>query len=43
MQTMEVNKDYRKTQEIESLEKKSKPVDEEKSIISDKTLITLEG
>ena len=42
---MEVNIDYWKTQERESLEeeKQSKPVDEDKSVISDKTLIALEG
>ena len=41
---MEVNKDYQKTREREPLEKeKSKPVDEDKSVISDKTLIALEG
>ena len=41
---MEGNKDYQKTQERESLEEeKSKLVDDDKSVISDKTLIALEG
>ena len=41
---MEVNRDYWKTQERESLEdEKSKPVDDDKSVISDKTLIAQEG
>ena len=41
---MEVNKDYQKTQETEPLEEeKSKPVDDDKSVISDKTLIVQEG
>ena len=41
---MEVNKDYQKTREREPLEEeKSKPVYEDKSVISDKTLIALEG
>ena len=41
---MERIKDYRKAQETELVEEKqSKPVDEDKSVISDKTLIALEG
>ena len=44
METMEVNKDHQKTQERETLEEeKSKPVDDDKSVISDKTLILREG
>ena len=44
METMEVNKDHQKTQEREPLEnEKSKPVDDDKSVISDKTLILQEG
>ena len=36
--------DYQKPQETELFEEKqSKPVDEDKSLISDKTLIALEG
>ena len=36
--------DYQKPQETELFkEKQSKPVDEDKSVISDKTLIALEG
>ena len=36
--------DYQKPQETEQVEEKqSKPVDEDKSVISDKTLIALEG
>ena len=36
--------DYQKPQETELVEEKqSKPVDEDKSVISDKTLIALEG
>ena len=41
---MEVNEDYNKTREREPLEKeKAKPVDEVKSVISDKILILQEG
>ena len=44
METVEVNRDYWKTQETELVEEnQSKPVDEDKSVISDKTLIALEG
>ena len=40
----ETIKDYQKPQETEVVEEKlSKPVDEDKSVISDKTLIALEG
>ena len=40
----ETIKDYQKPQETELFEEKqSKPVDEDKSVISDKTLIALEG
>ena len=41
---MEVNKDYQKTQEREPLEEeKSKPVDDDKSLNTDKILILQEG
>ena len=40
---MEGNKDYQKTQETEPLEEKSKPVDDDKSLSTDKTLILQEG
>ena len=41
---MEGNKDYQKTQERVPLEEvESKPVDQDKSVISDKTLILKEG
>ena len=40
---MEGNKDYRKTQKREPVEEKSKPVDDDKSLISDKTIILQEG
>ena len=44
MVTMERSKDYQKPPETELVEEKqSKPVDEDKSVISDKTLIALEG
>ena len=40
----ETIEDYQKLQETELVEEKqSKPVDEKKSVISDKTLIALEG
>ena len=40
----ETIEDYQKSQETELVEEKqSKPVDEDKSVISDKTLIALEG
>ena len=40
----ETIEDYQKPQETELVEEKqSKPVDEDKSVISDKTLIALEG
>ena len=40
----EGNKDYQKPQEAQLVEEKQlKPVDEEKSVISDKTLILQEG
>ena len=40
----ETIEDYHKPQETEVVEEKqSKPVDEDKSVISDKTLIALEG
>ena len=38
------NKDYQKPQEAKQVEEKqSKPVDEDKSVITDKTLILQEG
>ena len=41
---MERITDYQKPQETELIEEKQlKPVDEDKSVISDKTLIALEG
>ena len=41
---MEAREDYQKQQGTELVEEKqSKPVDEDKSVISDKTLIPLEG
>ena len=41
---MERSKDYQKPHETELFEEKqSKPVDKDKSVISDKTLIALEG
>ena len=41
---MERSKGYQKPPETELFEEKqSKPVDEDKSVISDKTLIALEG
>ena len=44
METVEGNTDYLNTQEREPLkEGKLKPVDEDKSVISDKTLILQEG
>ena len=40
----ETIEDYQKTQETELVEEKdSNPADEDKSVISDKTLIALEG
>ena len=44
MEVLEGNKDCQKTQEREQLEEeKSKPVDEEKSLSTDKILIVQEG
>ena len=44
MEVMEGNKDYQKTQETEPLEEeKSKPVDDDKSLSTDKILIVQEG
>ena len=44
MEVMEGNKDYQKTHEREPLkEEKSKPVDEDKLLSTDKTLILQEG
>ena len=41
---MEGNKDYQKPEEADLVEEKqSKPVDEDKSVITDKTLILQEG
>ena len=41
---MEGNKDYQKPEETDLVEEKqSKPVDEDKSVITDKTLILQEG
>ena len=44
MKTTEMKTGYQKPQETEPVEEKqSKPVDEDKSVISDKTLIAQEG
>ena len=43
MEVMEGNIDYHKTQKREPVEEKSKPVDDDKSLSTDKILIVQEG